>query len=134
VEELHQAVGGQHVRLWSSVEGLQLVRLAAATQLKDALRAYRQNQNVLYAEPNYIYHALTTPNDPKFTQLWGLQNTGQNLGTFGADIHATQAWGLTTGSSSVVVAVIDTGVDYNHEDLTANVWSTHRPIPQPSMA
>jgi hypothetical protein len=109
---LHQTLGGQHVRSWSSIEGLQLVRLAPATQLKDALiiRAYRQNQNVLYAEPNYIYHALTTPNDPKFTQLWGLQNTGQNLGTVGADIHATQAWGLTTGRYA---AVLDLGeVDF----------------------
>ena len=122
-EGLHQAIGGQHVRSWSSIEGLQLVRLATGTQLKDALRAYRQNRNVLYAEPNYIYHAFSTPNDPKFPQLWGLQSTGQNLGTVGADIHATQAWGFTTGSSNVVVAVIDTGIDYNHEDLTANVWS-----------
>ncbi|HTF23719.1 MAG TPA: FG-GAP-like repeat-containing protein [Candidatus Limnocylindria bacterium] len=87
------------------------------------MRAYRQNRNVLYAEPNYIYHALTTPNDPKFSQLWGLQNTGQNLGTAGADIHAPQAWSLSTGSSNVVVAMIDTGIDYNHEDLRANVWS-----------
>ena len=71
------------------------------------MRAYRQNRDVLHAEPNYIYHALTTPNDPKFSRLWGLQNTGQNLGTVGADIHASQAWSLTTGSSSVVVAVIE---------------------------
>ena len=123
MNSVHDTVGGHQVRSWSSIEGLQLVRLAAGGSIRDAVKAYRQNRNVLYAEPNYIYHALTTPNDPKFSQLWGLQNTGQNLGTAGADIHASQAWGLTTGSSSVVVAVIDTGIDYNHEDLRANVWS-----------
>ena len=104
---VHKAIGGQLVRSWGSVEGLQLVRLAAGTSIRDAVKAYRHNRNVLYAEPNYIYHALTTPNDPKFSQLWGLQNTGQNLGTAGADIHASQAWGLTTGSSNVVVRCVD---------------------------
>jgi subtilisin family serine protease len=123
IEEIHRAVGGRRVRSWKSVEGLQLIRLTAGTQLKDAIRAYQRNHNVIYAEPNFLYRALTTPNDPKFSQLWGLQNTGQNLGTSGADIHATQAWSLSTGSSNVVVAVIDTGIDYNHEDLTPNVWS-----------
>src|SRR5437879_2581880 len=123
INSVHDTIGGHQVRSWSSIEGLQLVRLAVGSSIRDAVKAYRQNRNVLYAEPNYIYHALTTPNDPKFSQLWGLQNTGQNLGTAGADIHASQAWGLTTGSSNVVVAVIDTGIDYNHEDLRVNVWS-----------
>jgi subtilisin family serine protease len=91
---------------------------------KDALQVYRQSSDVLYAEPDYIAHALVTPNDPLFPQLWGLQNTGQMDGTSGADIHATQAWDITTGSSDVIVGVIDTGTDYTHPDLMGNVWAS----------
>lgn len=84
--------------------------------------------DVEYAEPNYIVHALgTTPNDPSFGQLWGLDNTGQSIlgvsGTPGADISASEAWGITTGSPTNVVAVVDTGIDYTHPDLAANIWS-----------
>jgi subtilisin family serine protease len=82
---------------------------------------------VEYAEPNYNVYALLTPNDTYFPQLWGLSNTGQVVngvaGTAGADIKATQAWNTTTGSRNNVVAVVDTGIDYTHPDLTANVWS-----------
>ncbi len=83
---------------------------------------------VEYAEPNFadIFQASTFPNDPMFSQLWGMHNTGQwvynDYGTPDADIDAPEAWDISTGSSSVVVAVIDTGVDYNHPDLSANMW------------
>ena len=60
-------------------------------------------------------------NDPSFGILWGLHNTGQSGGTVDADIDAPEAWSLTTGSSSVIVAVVDTGVDYSHPDLAANM-------------
>lgn len=119
----HADVGAQIARSWPSVEGLQLVRLPSGVNLKQAIRTYRHNPAVLYVEPNYVVHLLGSPNDPMFSQMWGLQNTGQNGGVAGADIHATQAWNLTTGSSSVVVALLDTGIDYNHQDLAANVWS-----------
>lgn len=120
----HSAARAEQVKSWASVEGLHLVRVSAGVSIKDAIRLYKRRAEVLYAEPNYYVHAFTTPNDPKFPQLWGLQNTGQLMGTPGADIHATQAWNITTGSSSVVVAVIDTGMDYTHEDLSANAWSS----------
>ncbi len=62
------------------------------------------------------------PNDPMFNEQWSLLNTGQNGGTAGADIRATLAWAKTTGSRKVVVAVLDTGVDYKHPDLAGNMW------------
>jgi subtilisin family serine protease len=82
---------------------------------------------VMYAEPNYIVRTSLTPNDTRFGELWGLNNTGQTVGgtagIAGADISAVSAWDVSTGSSSIVVGVIDTGVDFNHPDLAANMWS-----------
>src|SRR5271157_2814573 len=97
----------------------------SAARLVQDLRA---EPDVEYAEPNYIVHttvvkstqAAVAPNDPLFIDQWGLQNTGQTGGTPHADIDATQAWSITTGTRSVVVGVVDTGLDYTHPDLQAN--------------
>jgi subtilisin family serine protease/uncharacterized membrane protein len=95
---------------------------AAALMARLARRA-----DVLYAEPNYIVTFAAAPNDPLFPSLWGLENLGQPIaglpGVPGADIGATAAWDVSTGSPNTVVAVIDSGVDYTHEDLAANMWS-----------
>ena len=72
---------------------------------------------LFYAEPDYVIHSTAVPNDSLFPQLWGLQNTG------GADIRAVPAWDISTGSTAAVAAVVDTGIDYTHPDLAANVWS-----------
>jgi len=82
-----------------------------------------------YIEPNYIVHATAVPNDTRYSELWGMNNTGQTGGTADVDIDAPEAWNLGTGSSSVVVGVIDTGVDYNHPDLSANMWTNPGEIP-----
>ncbi len=70
-------------------------------------------------------HQFTSavPNDPMFPQLWGLNNTGQSGGQPHADINATDAWNISTGSRNVVVAVLDTGVDYTDSDLAPNIWT-----------
>jgi uncharacterized repeat protein (TIGR01451 family) len=126
INQLHSAVGANVLRTFEIVPNLQLVRLPAHLTVTEALALYKKNPNVLYAEPNYIrratQQAFLTPNDSQFSQLWALHNTGQTGGTPDADIDAPEAWDLSTGSSAVVVAVIDTGVDYNHPDLSANMW------------
>ena len=73
-------------------------------------------------EPDYRLSIDSTPNDPRYPEQWGLHNTGQNGGMPDADIDAPEAWDITTGSSEIVVAVTDTGIDYNHPDLKANIW------------
>src|SRR5437660_6113877 len=67
------------------------------------------------------------PNDPRLNEQWALRNTGQNGGTFGSDIGAATAWQTTTGSQSVVIAVIDSGIDFAHPDLTNNEWTNLNP-------
>jgi subtilisin family serine protease len=91
----------------------------------------RNHPDVEYVEPNYVVQSDTIPNDPFFGQLWGLLNVGQTVGTPGtpgADISATLAWDVSTGSRANVIAVIDTGIDYTHSDLAANVWSAPAPF------
>ncbi len=104
-------------------------RLGPNVDVLQAVATLRQDPSVEYAEPNYILHADVTPNDPRYPELWGMNNTGQTGGTPDADIDADTAWNVSTGSSSVLLAVIDTGVDYNHPDLAANMWTNPGEIP-----
>ena len=94
---------------------------------KSVIETLSQNPYVEYVEPNYIYTINKTPNDPMLGQLWGIVNTGANdsggsVGTVGVDVDAVRAWDIQTGSKDVIVAVIDTGVSYNHPDLKDNMW------------
>ncbi|WP_418609664.1 S8 family serine peptidase [Pseudoalteromonas sp. US3C1013] len=89
---------------------------------KEAIERLKSHQAIEYVEPDYRVSIAATPNDPRFEDLWGLNNEGQTGGTADADIDAPEAWSISTGSRDVVVGVIDTGVDYSHPDLAANVW------------
>ncbi len=110
------------------VEGLRLAR-AAPEDTARAIEALQTRPDVLYAEPNYIRHKNVTPNDPRYAEQWALKNIGQSGGLAGADIKAEQAWDLTTGSQNIVVAVIDEGIDVNHQDLQPNIWRNPGEIP-----
>lgn len=89
---------------------------------KGALKALENHPAVQYVEPNYKISIQASPDDPKFSELWGLHNTGQTGGTADADIDALEAWDISVGSRDVIVAVIDTGVDHTHPDLANNMW------------
>ncbi|MEA5523368.1 S8 family peptidase, partial [Limnoraphis robusta] len=107
--------------------GIQLWKIDPGTDVEAAVTALADSKLFEYVEPNYIIRVDSieepdaTPDDPSYSQLWGLNNTGQTGGRVDADIDAPEAWDYTTGGS-VVVGVIDTGVDWSHPDLAANMW------------
>jgi subtilisin family serine protease len=133
-----QTLGTEHVL---SVEPLVTepelvkVQLSSEKDLHNSIQALERNPNVAYAEPNFIYHASIasvgggTPDDPDFAKLWGMNNTGQTdaagqQGTAGSDIDVLPLWqeGIT-GSHKVLVAIIDTGIDWTHPDLVDNLYT-----------
>jgi subtilisin family serine protease len=115
--------------------GVHHLRLPPSLPVEEALRVYRQNADVEYAEPNSIIRACQIfPNDPPFDPkapsygvLWGLYNFGQNVGGGsglpGADMNAPDAWEISTGGQEVIIAVTDTGVAYSHPELAPNMWT-----------
>lgn len=93
------------------------------------MKKLRESPDVVEVAPNFIRHPYVVPNDPLFADQWGLQNTAQVGGVAGADIRAANAWETSTGSSGTVLAVLDSGVDYTHEDLAANMWHNLQETP-----
>src|SRR5687767_11409274 len=103
------------------------VRIADGQTVAEALAAYQNDPGVESVQPNFIYRKSAMPADTHYGELWAFKNTGQNVngtsGTPGADINIEKAWDRITDCTTAVVAVIDTGVNYNHDDLVANMWN-----------
>ncbi len=108
------------------------VDLKPGESLEEIAATYADDPEVEYAELNYIVSILREPNDPNYPVQWALNNTGQMYpecglykhppGTEDCDIDTPEAWDIYTGSPETIVAVVDTGVDYNHRDLAGNIW------------
>ncbi len=102
--------------------GLYVCNITNQASVQNAVAACRSDDNVEYAEPNYLVFLdrqsddQVFPNDKRFKSLWGLHNRTDQ------DIDAPEAWAVQKGDKKVIVAVIDTGVDYDHQDLRDNMW------------
>ncbi len=103
--------------------GVYKLKVPSNMTMETLINQYRANPDVVYAEPNYIIKKAVLPNDPKFSLIWGLNNTGQTGGIKDADLDAVEAWDVTTGAEDIIVAVIDSGIAYNHPDLSCNIWT-----------
>ena len=128
-QEQHVTAAEQLFGAAATAQGLERVyklTLPGNADLMRAMATFMSDPNVEYAEPNYIFSIAeatpadtdrAVPTDPRFGEQWGLDNTGQSGGTADADIDAPEAWSMTTGDKRVLVAVVDTGVDYTHPEL-----------------
>ncbi|HET9252646.1 MAG TPA: DUF4350 domain-containing protein, partial [Candidatus Eisenbacteria bacterium] len=127
IRAVMEELGSTRLRRFGRIraEHHRITRLSA----QDAVNRFRNHRAIEAIEPNWILQADDVPNDPDFHLLWGLLNTGQTGGLPGADIDAVPAWDTQTGSSDVVVAIIDTGTDYNHPDLATNIWTNPGEVP-----
>jgi|GEM_PF-2851834 len=116
--EVHAKIGATVLRSYPFI-GWQHVKLPAGMTVENGIAAYKQNPKVESAEPDYLYQAEIVPNDPMYQQLWGMPA-----------ISAPTAWNFSTGDYYNVVAVLDTGVDYEHPDLASNMWWNPLEIPE----
>ncbi len=120
-ERSHFAVGSRKIKHFKR-HNTDHVKIPPGWTVEKTIEKYGLDPDVEYAEPNYYRHATVTPDDTYFGLQWGLDNDGSG-GTEDADMDAPEAWGTQTGSSSVVIAILDTGVDLDHEDLVNNLWT-----------
>jgi subtilisin family serine protease len=109
----HSAQRGRVLQTFDGIGRLQVLALPASGTVPGFIATYQESGLVEFAEPDYIGHVAAIPNDPKYLDhtLWGLDK-----------IEAPAGWDILTSASNVLVAVLDTGVRYTHEDLKSNIW------------
>ncbi len=126
VDRAISMVNGKLIKRFERIHALHVkVPTGTAERAVNLLKGFK---GVKYAELNALRSPDTVPNDTFYTSLWNLNNTGQTGGTYDADIDAPEAWNSAQGTSHMVVAVIDTGLDMAHEDIAANVYTNPREI------
>ncbi|MCP4702290.1 MAG: S8 family serine peptidase, partial [Gammaproteobacteria bacterium] len=118
-------IDGALIKALGNAELWQVENVEAAIA---AQKRHRAGTDIEYIEPDYVVRIHAMPDDPEFSRLYGLHNSGQAGGTADADVDAPEAWDITAGGPAAC-AVIDTGVDYNHPDLAANMWRNPGEIP-----
>lgn len=118
VQEFKQA---REIHTQVQLPGIYRVKILNDDHLSDVIQQYKANPDIEFAEPNGMMHITRTPNDTSYDLQWGLHNTGQTGGESDADIDAPEAWDTTTGSSSAIIAVVDSGVDTDHPDIQSKI-------------
>lgn len=110
----------------------ELLEVESGQNLDSIIKELKKDPNVEYVQPNYKLTINAVPADAKFGEQWALRNSGQEIegmpGRAGVDINAVNAWNITTGSPSVVVGVLDSGIDINHNDLKGNIYVNTKEI------
>lgn len=118
LDALHRQWGARTIETFSGLGNLQVVSVPPELEVEVAIARFLESGLLEYAEPDYADQVCITPNDPGYNQQWALPK-----------IQAPQAWDVVNNASSVTVAVLDTGVDYTHADLAANIWINPNEIP-----
>lgn len=127
------SIMGSYVKNILPEENIIVIKRPVFEKEASVLSSIEAIPEVEIVEPNYIYRISKTPNDPMLGLLWGISNKGQKdsrgqVGLAGIDVDAERAWDIQTGSKDVIVAVIDTGIDYNNPNLKDNVWTNEEEL------
>ena len=130
-EDIDRFLSDAHIKVKKYIAALDyhILSLPDGMTYYDALVMLKNRKMLYQAEPNYLIPVKDMPDDSYFNLQWGLNNTGASGGIEDADMDAVEAWDIETGNSGTIIAVIDTGVDYLHEDLTGNIWHNAGEIP-----
>ncbi|MGE5327684.1 MAG: S8 family serine peptidase, partial [Deltaproteobacteria bacterium] len=111
-KDIHRGASARVLERFSADSRLEHIRLPESENLDSAIAYYSTRADVEYVQKNFIYRPLATPNDALYAGQWAL-----------TEMNAPAAWDKSTGRFTVVVALIDTGVDYTHPDLALNIWT-----------